>query len=130
RRGDRGRRVAVARVLQIARSTHLGGLIDRARRRLHGMALRQQEVAGVAIGDIDDVTALAEPGNVVAEDHLHGSALVFLGRVDIALDLVVDLDVAVDLVVALLVARSTTIVTAIPTLATPAAGGRGDTLGV
>src|SRR5690606_671947 len=38
---------------------------------LDGLLLRQQEVAGVAVGHVDDVTLLAERRNVGSEYQLH-----------------------------------------------------------
>jgi hypothetical protein len=36
-----------------------------------GLAARHQEVAAVAVGDLDDVAGLPEPGHLTGEDELH-----------------------------------------------------------
>ena len=50
-------------------------LLDRGRGRAPGGALRDQEVAGVAVLDLDDVAEVAEVGDLLQKNDLHGVVL-------------------------------------------------------
>jgi hypothetical protein len=58
-------------VALVAGTAHARRLVDRTAARLEGEALGEQVVAGMAVGDVDDVAALAEPFEIGAQDDLH-----------------------------------------------------------
>jgi hypothetical protein len=67
--------LAVMGVLGLSCAAHRRRLLSDARAGSDGAALREKEVAGVAIGDITNVTPLAEVGHVRAEDDLHHASV-------------------------------------------------------
>ena len=72
--GDRLGAFTILGVAQVAGPAHRRRLGDGAVGGDEGVALRQQEVAGVAVGDLDDVAALAKTLAIGAEDDLHAHA--------------------------------------------------------
>ena len=71
----RGDRCGLALALEVA-GLELGALGFEALGVVLGgaerLALGQQEVAGIAVADADDVAHLAEAGDAFEQDHLHG----------------------------------------------------------
>ena len=56
----------------VARALDLHDLLLGALGPGDGGAARDEEVAAVAVGDLDDVAGQAEPGDLTGEDELHG----------------------------------------------------------
>ena len=69
--GDRLRRLPLAPVAGVAAAAHRVGLLLDARGRAQREPARHEEVAGVAVGDVDEVALLADVLDVGAQHDLH-----------------------------------------------------------
>src|SRR5262249_8723279 len=64
---------AIADLTRVARATDLGDLPLGALRPSDRRTTRDQEVAAVPVGHVDDVAGQAEPGHLTSKDQLHRS---------------------------------------------------------